>query len=449
MSTESTERYVFTVSSLNSAARELLECQFPAVWVEGEISNFSCPSSGHWYFSLKDAGAQLRCAMFKGNNMRLGFVPKDGQHVVVRGRLSIYPARGDYQLIADVVEDAGEGALKRAYEILFKKLQAEGLFEERYKKSIPTIPSCVGVITSPTGAAIRDILHVLKRRFPALPVIIYPTAVQGEAAAPQLVKAIERANQHKACDVLIVARGGGSLEDLWAFNEEAVARAIFASELPIVTGVGHEIDFTIVDFVSDKRAPTPSAAAEIVSPDQEHWMLQLSKQLERLLNCTKQKLFHKKAILENVMKRLQLAHPRRKLQELSQRLDHLEFKLRIAIESHIKHYLLKMKMLEQALYQHNPQHHLIRLKEKLSTLSLQLEKTILRNLQNRSQSLVALARTLDTISPLATLGRGYAIAFNKEGKNIQSVTELAPMQTMLIRLKDGKIECTINELESL
>lgn len=442
----STERYVFTVSSLNSAARELLECQFPAVWVEGEISNFSCPSSGHWYFSLKDAGAQLRCAMFKGNNMRLGFVPKDGQHVIVRGRLSLYPARGDYQLIADVVEDAGEGALKRAYELLFKKLQAEGLFEERYKKSIPAIPSCLGVITSPTGAAIRDILHVLKRRFPALPVIIYPTAVQGEAAAPQIVKAIERANQHKACDVLIVARGGGSLEDLWAFNEEIVARAIFASELPIVTGVGHEIDFTIADFVSDKRAPTPSAAAEIVSPDQEHWLLQLNKQLERLFNCTKQKLFHKKAILENAMKRLQLAHPQRKLQELSQRLDHVEFKLKIAIENHLKRYALRMKMLEQALYQHNPQRHLTRLKEKLSMFSLQLERVIVRNLQSRKQSLAALARTLDTISPLATLGRGYAIAFDERGKNVQSVKDIKVSQKLKLKLKDGELACNIIEI---
>src|SRR3990167_3374727 len=258
---------IYTVSELNADARALLEGTFDRLWIEGEISNFVAPGSGHWYFSLKDANAQVRCALFKGSQRKINFTPKNGMHVLLRAGVSLYEARGEFQLIADFMEERGEGKLRRAFEILKKKLETAGWFSEEHKKEITEYPQCIGVVTSPTGAAIRDILHVLKRRYPCVPVIIYPTLEQGETAAPAIAKAIHLANQRKECDVLIVARGGGSLEDLWPFNEEVTAKAIYESKLPIISGVGHEIDFTIADFVADVRAPTPSAAAEIAVPD--------------------------------------------------------------------------------------------------------------------------------------------------------------------------------------
>jgi len=268
----SDDRDIYSVGRLNAEARGLLEGAFPLIWVQGELSNVSRPSSGHLYFTLKDANAQVRCAMFRGNNRFLKFRPADGAQVVVRASLSLYEARGDYQLIVQSMEEAGDGALQRAFEALKQKLAAEGLFEAAHKRALPTLPKRIGVITSPTGAAIRDILSVLKRRFPAIPVLIYPVAVQGQAAGAEIAAMIRRADMRRDCDVLIIARGGGSLEDLWAFNEEIVARAIFDCSIPTVSGVGHEVDFTIADFVADQRAPTPSVAAEMVSPDQHDWL---------------------------------------------------------------------------------------------------------------------------------------------------------------------------------
>jgi exodeoxyribonuclease VII large subunit len=269
------ERVIYSVSQLNDQVKDLLEHSFPPLWVEGEISNFSCPASGHWYLSLKDSQAQVRCAMFRNRNQGLGFQPKNGLQVLARGRPGLYAPRGEFQLILDQIEPAGEGALRRAFELLKQKLQAEGLFDETYKQALPTVPDRIGIITSPTGAALRDILNVLRRRFPLGQVVIYPVPVQGTEAAPAIVRALKTAAERQECDLLVVARGGGSLEDLWAFNEESVARAIHACPLPVVSGVGHEIDFTIADFVADLRAPTPSAAAELVSPDVAEWRTRL------------------------------------------------------------------------------------------------------------------------------------------------------------------------------
>lgn len=259
-------REVFTVSQLNDEVRALLENQFPLIWVEGEISNLARPASGHLYFSLKDDAAQVRCAMFKMRNRLLDFQPENGQQVLLRTRVSLYPARGEFQLIVEHMEAAGDGALRRQFELLKRRLSEEGLFDPESKLPLPMVPERLGVITSPTGAAIRDILSVLKRRFPGIPVLIYPVPVQGAEAPAAIVKALRTAAARHECDLLIMARGGGSLEDLWAFNDEAVARAMHACPIPIVSGIGHEIDFTIADFVADQRAPTPSAAAELVSP---------------------------------------------------------------------------------------------------------------------------------------------------------------------------------------
>ena len=260
-------RTVLSVTALNRRARQLLETHLPLIWVEGELSNLSCPASGHWYFTLKDEHAQVRAAMFRNRNQRIGRPPEPGQQVLVRGRISLYEQRGDYQLIVEHLELAGHGLLQKRFEEIRERLAAEGLFAAERKRPLPALPGCLGVITTPSGAAIHDILRVLRRRFPALPVYLYPAQVQGKAAPGDLVAAIELANRHDACDVLILARGGGSLEDLWSFNEERVARAIAASRIPIVCGVGHETDVTIADFAADLRAPTPSAAAELASPD--------------------------------------------------------------------------------------------------------------------------------------------------------------------------------------
>src|SRR6202035_1346073 len=251
----------------NSEVRVLLERGLSIVWVEGELSNLSQPASGHWYFSLKDRNAQIRCAMFRQRNIAVGFAPRAGPHVLARGRFSVYEARGDYQLIVEHLEEAGVGALRREFEKLKVKLAAEGLFALERKRALPRFPRRIGVVTSPSGAAIRDVLHILARRFPPASVLVYPTPVQGAASVPAIVEALQTASARAECDVLIVAGGGGSIEDLWSFNDERVARAICASSIPVVSGIGHEIDFTIADFVADARAPTPSGAAELVAPD--------------------------------------------------------------------------------------------------------------------------------------------------------------------------------------
>ncbi|HEU4485077.1 MAG TPA: exodeoxyribonuclease VII large subunit, partial [Povalibacter sp.] len=270
------ERDVYSPTRLNREARTLLERGFPVLWIEGEMSNLSRPSSGHWYFSIKDEGAQLRCAMFRQRNLLARFTPRDGQVVLLRGRISLYEPRGDYQFLVDHIEEAGEGALRRRFELLKTRLAAEGLFATERKRPLPKHPARIGVVTSPSGAAIRDVLHVLRRRFCSIPVLIYPVPVQGAGAATQIAAAIRLASARADCDVLILARGGGSLEDLWSFNEEVVARAIAACTIPIVSGVGHEVDFTIADFVADLRAPTPSGAAELVAPDCKEWARHLS-----------------------------------------------------------------------------------------------------------------------------------------------------------------------------
>ncbi|MEP7246615.1 MAG: exodeoxyribonuclease VII large subunit [Gammaproteobacteria bacterium] len=315
------ERAVYTVSRLNREVRLLLEHGMPVVWLEGELSNYSAPASGHWYFSMKDRDAQIRCAMFRQKNMGVGFTPKSGQHVVVRGRVTMYEPRGDYQLIVEHMEEAGVGALKREFERLKAKLTTEGLFALDRKRALPRFPRSIGVVTSPTGAAIRDILHILARRFPPASVVIYPTPVQGAAAIPAIIEAIATANARAECDVLIVARGGGSLEDLWAFNDEGVARAIHASVLPVVSGIGHEVDFTIADFVADARAPTPSGAAELVVPDRHACLDVLVRTADRLSVAMRRELRTVSSRFDAACMRLKMMHPGARLTQQEQRLE--------------------------------------------------------------------------------------------------------------------------------
>src|SRR5271170_4041766 len=324
-------RDIYSVSRLNREVRVLLERGFGSLWLEAEISNLARPSSGHWYFSLKDATAQVRCCMFRQRNMLCSFAPKDGQKVLVRARIGLYEPRGEYQLIIDHMEDAGLGALKRQFEELSAKLAAEGLFAPERKRALPMIPKRIGVITSPTGAAVRDILHVLARRFASVPVLIYPVAVQGAAAAAEIMAVIRLAGRRAECDVLILARGGGSLEDLWAFNDEALARAIVASPIPVVSGIGHEIDFTIADFAADVRAPTPSAAAEIAVPDGAEWLTSLSRLAHRLQRGLLRSVEAQRERLRWLMGRAALVSPAAKLSQQTQRLDDLEQRMARAL----------------------------------------------------------------------------------------------------------------------
>jgi len=363
---------IYTISRLNREARFLLEGSFPPLWVEGEISNFACPYSGHWYFSLKDNTAQVRCAMFKRENHKLTFKPKDGMHVLARVRISLYEGRGEFQLLVDNLEEAGAGKLQKEFEALKKRLFEKGLFDAHHKRKLPLFPKKIGVITSATGAAIQDILHILKRRSPAINVIIYPTLVQGELAPASIIKAIQIANLRNECDVLILARGGGSIEDLWAFNDENVAHAIFAGTIPLISGIGHEIDFTIADFVADLRAPTPSAAAELVAPDAEDikaTVLQLQKSIINAFNTKRQHLFQH---LHWANKHLHQLHPKNRLMQKSQQLDLCESQL-----IRLMHELLNTQKntthhLSHALHQLSPakkiqslQHHLLLQKNKL------------------------------------------------------------------------------------
>ncbi|MBP6777983.1 MAG: exodeoxyribonuclease VII large subunit, partial [Piscinibacter sp.] len=330
------QREVYSVSRLNREVRSLLEQRFGAVWIEGEISNFSRPASGHWYFTLKDAGAQVRCAMFRNRNYVVRTPPRDGQQVLVRGRVSLYDARGEFQLIVDHVEEAGVGALRRQFEELKARLAAEGLFDAARKRALPALPRRIGVVTSPTGAALRDILHVLERRFPAIPVVLYPVPVQGQGAGAQIAAMIRLASQRQDVDVLIVARGGGSLEDLWSFNEEVVARAVLDCRIPVISGVGHETDVTIVDFVADERAPTPSAAAERVVPDRSEWLRNLAIRLSRLTRAQARILAGLDESLRWSARRLQQLHPRARLEQQAQHVDELDTRLQRALRRRLE-----------------------------------------------------------------------------------------------------------------
>lgn len=437
-----TSENIYTVSRLNQEARYLLEDVFASIWIEGEISNFSAPHSGHWYFSLKDNQAQVRCALFRGNQRQLNFTPKDGLHVLIKARVSLYENRGEFQLIAEHIEERGEGKLRRAFELLKKKLEAEGLFNEDHKKTLPLYPKQIGVITSATGAAIRDILTVLKRRFAYASVTIYPTMVQGATAAPAIVEAIQTANRRHECDVLILARGGGSLEDLWAFNEEIVARAIYQSDLPIVTGIGHEVDFTIADFVADKRAATPSAAAELISPDGAQLLAHIKKFEKQLILLTQQQLQSLKKQLDWLTKHLSQQHPKHRLANHMQALDYLSLSL-IKLEQQLLAQLRETvheKM--NSLLRFNPIYPLQTLQHQLTTANQTLCFTIKTKLNTWQSLLAHQAALLQTLSPLTTLDRGYAIV-TQANRIITNTDHVKVGDHVEVKLAKGSLFCIV------
>lgn len=427
-----------SVTQLNQQARRLLETNFNQVHVEGEISGLAMPSSGHWYFTLKDQSAQIRCAMFRGNNSRLNFRPVEGMLLIVRGRVSLYEGRGDYQLIVEHMENAGTGNLQKAFEAMKLQLAAEGLFDPQYKKPIPSHPKHVGIITSPTGAAVKDILTVLKRRFPSLPVTIIPTLVQGAQAKEGIVRALQQAQASNQFDLLIVGRGGGSIEDLWPFNEEAVARAIFACPIPVVSAVGHEIDFTIADFVADQRAPTPSAAAEMISPDR-HALLEQVALLQRKLTAQMQhKLQFAQAQLN--ASRRQLRHPSERLREHAQRLDDLELHLQRAFQQQIERRRFQLQRIEDRLP--SPHGMVSTRTQKIEQLQQRLSHSLQQQLSVHRFSLEKLAANLQAISPLATLARGYSVTRQNQ-QILTSVQQVDRRQPIEIQLHDGQLHCSV------
>jgi len=438
-------RSVWSVSQLNREVRALLEGNFPLVWVEGELSNLARPASGHLYFSLKDEQAQVRCAMFRMRNMHLDFAPENGMQVLVRARIGLYEPRGEFQLRVEHMEPAGDGALRRAFDALKARLEREGLFEAAAKRPLPAHPRAIGVVTSPSGAAIRDILTTLRRRFPALPVIVYPVPVQGAGAADKIAAMIARAGRRGECDVLLLARGGGSLEDLWSFNEEVVARAIRACPLPVVSGIGHEVDFTIADFAADRRAPTPTAAAELVSPDQGEWLTALARHGARLRWLMETRLARAEERLGWLGKRLR--HPGRRLQDIAQRLDELDGRLRRAQQGLLREARARLDTLNAHLSHQSPGRRLGLLEGRRQELTRRLRSAWRQGLVARQQRLGTAARALEAVSPLATLARGYAIVQTlPERRVVHGAGEVQAGERVEARLGSGRLICNIEEV---
>ena len=435
---------VLSVTNLNRMAKLLLEDNFPAVVVEGEISNLATPASGHWYLTLKDKTSQIRCAMFVNRNRLVRFKPQNGKQIIVRGRLSIYEGRGDYQLIADSMEDSGDGALRRAFEELKSKLQTIGLFDEDAKQEVHSSYDHIGVVTSPTGAAIRDILSVFERRFPATLVTLFPVSVQGAEAKREIVNAIETANRLRGklgVQALIISRGGGSLEDLQAFNEEDVAQAIFASDLPITSAVGHEIDFTIADFVADLRAPTPSAAAEQLSPSQFEYLEILQSYLQQFTRAIGKRLQSTDRTLALMYR--QLKRPDRRLQEHAQKLDRFEGQLQLAIRNRIALQHSELLQRKRGLQFSTPLSRIRQLLDQVGAKLKTMERSMQADVQIRQAKLSELSRGLEAVSPLNTLSRGYSITYNADMKVIRQSDDVKIGSEITSRLKKGSIVSTV------
>ena len=427
-----------SVSELNGIARGILESRLDDVWVEGELGNIARPGSGHLYFTLKDARAQIRCALFRNRRRFLRFGPDTGLRVRINGRVSLYEARGDYQLIVERMEPAGEGALQQAFEQLKRKLFEAGLFDESLKKPLPEWPKTIGIVTSPSGAAIRDILQILRRRFALMEVIIYPVQVQGEESAGQIVAAIETANQRAEVDLLIVTRGGGALEDLWSFNDERVALAIHHSALPVISAVGHEIDITIADYVADARAPTPSAAAELVSPEAETLYRHLDRMAARLAITMETLLDTGTERLRTIRRRLLRASPSATLQQQMLRLDELTYRLDRAIRARLDTARFRLDALRRSLLAHEPRPTIALGRERLQYLHRRLTDTMYDRMTQARQRLASSENALKHLGPEAVLERGYAIVSDAEtGRIITSATMTKRGDLIDIRFRDG------------
>lgn len=440
----SNARDIYTVSRLNREVRTVLESSFPLLWIEAELSNFARPASGHWYFSLKDEAAQVKCAMFKNRNHLVKVLPENGKQVLVRARIGIYEPRGDYQLIIEHMEEAGDGALRRQFDILKSKLAKEGLFDSAHKKDIPKNVTRVGIITSASGAAIHDILTTLKRRFPMKQTIIYPVPVQGKGASKKIATAIAKANDRNETDVLIIARGGGSLEDLWEFNEEIVARAIYESDIPIVAGIGHEVDFTIADFVADQRAATPTAAAELISPDRYQQLQKLSSIESRFAYLMQQNLQQKQQKIDWLSKRVR--HPKDQLIIIKNKVGELNQRNIRSMQNILEKSHSRTNLLNARIQQHAPHHRLLQLKQQHKNINARFQLATKQLMSIKTEKLQHLVYTLDALSPLHTLKRGYAIIKDQDNNIIRNVSNLQKNQIIKTELAKGYIFSKITEI---
>ena len=443
---QTTAKNILTVSKLNRLARSVLETKIGQIWLSAEISNFVAASSGHWYFTLKDDRAQVKGAMFKGANRKVHQKPKEGDKVLVKANISLYEPRGDYQIIVEHMEPEGEGQLKQQFEMLKQQLASEGIFAQKFKKPIPEIVLKVGIVTSPTGAALHDILTVLQRRNPAIEVVIYPSQVQGDIAVSLICAAVTQANLRNEVDVLIVGRGGGSLEDLWSFNSEQVARTIFASSIPIISAVGHEIDVSIADFVADMRAPTPSVAAELVSQDQStlrNKTLILQDKLLKAFHRLQQELIHQH---QAVKQRLLQNHPQKQLEQKSQYVDQLQYTLQSAIKQKLTQAKQQQEHMQNRLSLSSPQQLLQRHQLRLQELQTKLQRSCQQLVEIKQQKLFNNMHLLNTVSPLATLARGYSISF-KQGNIVKSTQQVQVSDLLVTRLADGEIHSEIHQIK--
>jgi exodeoxyribonuclease VII large subunit len=444
-----TRRDIYTVSRLNREARGLLETGLPSLWITGELSNLSRPASGHWYFTLKDEAAQVRCAMFRQRNLAVRVAPKDGLQVLLRARVGLYEARGDFQLVVDHLEEAGEGELRRRFEALKQKLAAEGLFDADRKRPLPRFPRRIGILTSPTGAALRDVLHVLARRAPGVGVLVYPVPVQGGNAAREVAAMLELADRRREVDVLLLVRGGGSLEDLLAFNDEALARAIAGLELPLVTGIGHEIDFTIADFVADVRAPTPSAAAELAAPDAGSLLAALAKTEARLAAAAQRALRRRGEALAAAARRLARLHPAQALRQRMQRLDELQLRAVMAMRRENRLRSDRVLRLVAELSAVSPVMRVTALGQRTAHAAARLTPALRNGVALAGARLQAALRALHATSPLATLDRGYAIITRKaDGAVLGDAAEAPPGTEIEARLAHGTLAARVTGAKS-
>ncbi len=435
---------VLSVSQLNIQVKRLIEASFANVWVEGEISNLSMPASGHWYFSLKDSRATVRCAMFKGQNRLASFAPENGMQIVILAEASIYQVRGEFQLIVQRMEDAGKGLLQRAFEQLKQKLLNEGLFATDKKQKLPRFPKHIGVVTSPSGAVIQDICSVLKRRCPLIELTVLPVTVQGKEAANQISNMLKTAQRSCWFDALIIARGGGSLEDLQPFNDESVARAIADCTIPIVSSIGHETDTTIADYVADSRAPTPSAAAELLSPDQNEWLALLKYQQQKLSRLISDKLMSFEDNLNHL--RMRLRHPQDTLREQSQRLDYISSQLSNLIQQQLMYYRLLIQNISQRINMYSPEVLMSHASLRLSHNTERLKQVISHLINNHQKKLMALSCHLNAYSPLKTLERGFSIAKTKDGEVLTQSRQVKDNDKVKLILHKGYVECTVDKV---
>ncbi|MFT5656979.1 MAG: exodeoxyribonuclease VII large subunit [Gammaproteobacteria bacterium] len=442
-SSSASKQAIWTISALNFEVKTMLSQGIGTLWIEGEVSNFACPASGHWYFTLKDSRAQCRAAMFKGKNNRVGFLPKNGQQILIKAQVTLYEARGEYQLVVEHLEDAGVGELMRRYEKLKRDLEKEGLFSSESKRPLPAQPKKIGIVTSPTGAAIRDALSVIRRRAPHIPVLIFPTVVQGESAAEQILKALQLVRANNECDVLLLIRGGGSLEDMWCFNDERLAREIASFPIPVVTGIGHEIDFTIADFAADFRAPTPSVAAETVTPDRYELMQNIDYQLNRLTTQMLSRLSTSDEWLKQRHKRLANQHPSQQFDQLAMRLTFNYEKLLERFNSHLSSRQHRLQLCHSSIRQSTPLPMIEQKLDRLNQLRHDQTNAAMRQILLAEHKLAMHAKSLDTLSPLKTLSRGFA-KLSKNQKLVSSVQQLSKGDEIEIMLSDGSKHAIIS-----